>query len=306
MESRAHALAAGIFTLLLGLGIAAAVFWFSGQREATREYILVSRGNVAGLNTQAQVRYRGIRAGKVQAIGLDPQDPRNILITIRVNAELPVTRGTTARLSYQGVTGLASILLEDKGENPEPLTATASGPPRIDLQPGFMDSLGENASDLMAQMRQVLERGNALLSDQNVRRLGQTLAHIEAASAGLATSVKDLPAVVAALRRALSDENLGRLSAILAHTDRAATEAAPLFTSLQELTRRLETLLAETGGELNQATLPRLNLLLQELTTNARLMTRLLEQIEESPNMLIFGREVRQPGPGEVGFAAKP
>ena len=40
------------------------------------------QGSVSGLNTQAQVRFRGIRAGKVQDIELDPKDPRNILITI--------------------------------------------------------------------------------------------------------------------------------------------------------------------------------------------------------------------------------
>lgn len=65
MESRAHALAAGIFTLLLGLATALVMFWFSGKREAANEYVLVTKGNVSGLNTQAQVRFRGMRAGKV-------------------------------------------------------------------------------------------------------------------------------------------------------------------------------------------------------------------------------------------------
>jgi phospholipid/cholesterol/gamma-HCH transport system substrate-binding protein len=121
MESRAHALAAGVFTLLLGLACALAVFWFSGKREATSEYILVSKGNVSGLNTQAQVRFRGIRAGKVQDIELDPNNPRNILITISIASDLPVTKGTTARLNYQGVTGLAYVQIEDGGTSAEPL-----------------------------------------------------------------------------------------------------------------------------------------------------------------------------------------
>lgn len=311
MESRAHALAAGIFTLLLGLACALAVFWFSGKREATSEYVLVTQGNVAGLNTQAQVRFRGIRAGKVQDIELDPKDPRNILVTISVDAELPVTKGTTARLNYQGVTGLASVLLEDKGDNPEPLVGIDDEPPRIALQPNFMDSLGENASELMAQMRQVADRTSVLLSDQNVKRISQTLANLEGASSGLSGSMKDLPQVMASLKQALNDENMKRLNGVLANLEKASGEAAPLaadlralVASLQGVAKKIDALTGEAGGELAHTTLPRLNVLLQELSVSSRQMSRLLDQIEESPNMLIFGREARRPGPGEAGFSA--
>lgn len=302
MENRAHALAAGIFTLLLGLAIAATVFWFSGKREATNEYILVSKGNISGLNTQAQVRFRGIRAGKVQDIELDPKDPRSILISISVAADLPITKGTTARLHHQGVTGLASILLEDKGDKPEPLTSADGEPPRIALLPGFMDTLSDNAAELMKQMHLVAERTTVLLSEQNVKRIGQTLANVETATAGLSGSMQDLPQLMASLKKALSDDNLKRLSATLANMEKASGEAAPLIANLQGVAKKLDVLLGESGGEIAQTTLPRLNALLQELAVNSRQMTRLLDQLEESPSMLVFGRGAPRPGPGEAGF----
>ncbi|MBI4987885.1 MAG: MCE family protein [Rhodocyclales bacterium] len=305
MESRAHALAAGIFTLLLGLASALAVFWLSGKREATNDYVLVTQKSVSGLNTQAQVRFRGLRAGKVRDIGLDPKDPRNILIAISIDADMPVTKGTTARLNYQGVTGLASVLLEDKGENLEPLKGTDDEPPRIALQPNFMDTLGDDATELMTRMRQVAERTTALLSEQNVKNIGKTLANVETATAGISGSLKDLPQVMASLKQALNEENMKRLSVTLANMEKASGEAAPLIANLQGVSKKLDALLGETGGEITQTTLPRLNVLLQELSVNSRQMSRLLDQIEESPSMLIFGREARRPGPGEAGFAAK-
>lgn len=311
MESRAHAIAAGIFTLLLGLASALAVFWLSGKQEATNEYVLVTRGNVSGLNTQAQVRFRGLRAGKVLDIDLDPDDPRNILITISVAADLPVTKGTTAKLNYQGVTGLASVLLEDKGGNVEPLESTDGQPPRIALQPNFMDNLGDNAAELMEQMGKVAERAGVLLSDQNVKHISQTLANLDKASSGLSGSMKDLPQLMASLKLALNEENMKRLGKTLANLEKASGEAAPLaadlrslVANLQGVAKKIDTLTGEAGGELAQTTLPRLNVLLQELSVNSRQMSRLLDQIEESPNMLIFGREARRPGPGETGFAA--
>ena len=91
----------------------------------------------------------------------------------------------------------------------------------------------------------------------------------------------------------------------MANLEKASGEAGPLIASLQGVSKKLDALLAESGGEITQTTLPRLNVLLQELSVNSRQMSRLLDQIEESPNMLIFGREARRPGPGEAGFAAK-
>jgi phospholipid/cholesterol/gamma-HCH transport system substrate-binding protein len=73
MENRSHALAAGLFTLFLGLAVALSIWWFGGKHEATTEYTVVTRHNVTGLSLQGQVRYRGIRVGKVQAIELDPR-----------------------------------------------------------------------------------------------------------------------------------------------------------------------------------------------------------------------------------------
>ena len=56
MENRAHALIAGLFVLLLGLGILLAVWWFGGKHEPTRELVLITRNSVTGLNPQAEVR----------------------------------------------------------------------------------------------------------------------------------------------------------------------------------------------------------------------------------------------------------
>ena len=118
MENRSHAIAAGLFAIFLGVGVVVALWWFSDKREPTRDVLLVSSGSVNGLNPQATVRYRGIVAGKVAAIGLDPANPRELLVTARIRADLPITRGTRARLATQGVTGLAFIALDDAGDDP--------------------------------------------------------------------------------------------------------------------------------------------------------------------------------------------
>ncbi len=89
-------MAAGIFTILLGIAAAIAIWWLGQTDESTTRYVLETRRNVTGLNVQAQVRYRGIRAGKVQAIevvagainlalmGLNVRDGRRMSGRLRV------------------------------------------------------------------------------------------------------------------------------------------------------------------------------------------------------------------------------
>lgn len=305
MENRAHALAAGLFVLLLGIAVALAVWWFGGTREITRDLILVTQRNITGLNPQAQVRFRGISAGKVLSIALDPYDARNILVRISVDASLPLTKSTTAQLNYQGVTGLAYVQLEDSRKSQEPLPLDDGPPPRIPLQPTLFDSLGDRATDIVSQVGEVAINLNRLLDEHNLRNLNRTLENIANATDGL----KQMPQLLAGLKAALSEENLKRLQNILAHLERTAGEAAPLSVELRALvvamqsaSKRFDEVTDRVSGELSDGTLPRFNALVSDLHANSRQLKRILERLDESPQSLIFGHPAPKTGPGESGF----
>lgn len=304
MENRSHAFAAGIFVLVLGLAVGLAVWFFGGKREATETYLLETRKNVTGLNLQGQVRYRGIRAGKVERIDTDPRDPRIILVRISLDARYRLTRATRARLAYQGITGLAYVQLEDSGESRDYLP-TDGPPPRIALEPTMIDALGEKAGDIVAQLSELSARLNRLLDDQNVRNVARTLENVADASAGL----RQAPQVIAAMRVALSETNLKRLETILIRLEKTAGEAAPLTAEARDLVKamtalsqRLEGFVETTGGEVGATTLPQLHGLVRELSANSRQLGRLLETLDETPQALVFGKGAASPGPGETGF----
>src|SRR5262245_55827636 len=203
MENRAHALAAGIFVLFMGLVTALAVWWFRQDHQARAYYVLETRKNVGGLNKQAVVRYRGIRAGKVDQIKIDPNDPRIILVRINLDQDFVLTKGTTANLASQGITGLTYVALEDDGSDMTPLAPGPDGSlPRITLRPTFMDNIYQNATNIMNQLSSVTARLERVLSDKNADNLERGIDNIARASDGL----RELPQVMAALRTALSPE----------------------------------------------------------------------------------------------------
>jgi phospholipid/cholesterol/gamma-HCH transport system substrate-binding protein len=69
------------------------------------------------------------------------------------------------------------------------------------------------------------------------------------------------------------------------------------------LSRRVEQLAGNVGDEVTTSTLPRANALMQELTASSRQLSRVLDGLENNPQMLLFGRGAAVPGPGEAGFA---
>ena len=306
MESRSHAIAAGLFAIVLSAGVVLALWWFSDKREATRELVLVTSSSVNGLNPQATVRYRGIVAGKVAGIGLDPGNPRDVLVTVRIRADLPITEGTRARLATQGVTGLAFIALDDSGENAAPL---AGDPPRIRLAPGLIDEVSAASLQTLTRVRELAERLAGLANPDNLARIERTLAHLERSSQGLERTLQEAPQTLAAVRQVFSRDNLARISRSLDNLERLSGEAVPLaregrtlLNRLQTVSERIDSLAGATGEGVATSTLPRLNGLLQELTITSRQLSDLLDEIDNSPQLLLLGRGKPLPGPGEAGF----
>lgn len=304
MENRSHALMAGLFTIVFVLASAAALWWFSGTREDMHTFLLETRGNLTGLNLEAQVRYRGIRAGKVRDIRPDPDDPGKLLVEISVASKYRITDRTVARLNFQGITGLAYVMLDDGKEGQGlPLDTGGSVPPRIAIQPGLLDRLGDKAGDIVGQLAELSGRLNRLLDERNVQNVARSLDNLAAASEGL----KEAPRILAALRAALSEANLARLQAILGHLEKTAGEAAPLTAEARNLVATMNGLarqLERSGERLHADTLPRAETMMQEVSAATRRLDRLLDTLNDAPQAVLFGAGPARPGPGEAGFVA--
>lgn len=315
MENKAHAIAAGLFVLLLGLALAASVAWFQGDRTERVYYTVVSRTGVPGLNLKAPVKLRGVEVGHVDSIGFDPADPRQILVGIAVDASAPVSATTFAQLGLQGVTGLSFVGLEE-ADAKAPFKAAAPGS-RIALRPTLLDRLAESGPLLLAGFAETADRLNQLLSDDNRAQLGRTLGQLEQAAgdtsrlmAALQPGARELPGFLkdadataqrasAALReiealaadgRQLTQELKTRV-AVLDRLDGVATQ-------LQATTRNLE--LALVGD-----TPPRTRPLVADLSAASRSVERAARDLGDQPQSLLFGRGSQPPGPGEAGFAER-
>ena len=88
METRAHHVLIGAFTIavfLLALGF---VLWMSRSStdDSYREYDIVFTEAVTGLSVGGLVQYNGIKVGEVRRLTLAPEDPRKVIAREELDA----------------------------------------------------------------------------------------------------------------------------------------------------------------------------------------------------------------------------
>lgn len=312
MENRAHALVAGLFSIVLGAGVLIAIWWLSGNREPTRDLLLVTQRSVSGLNPQAQVRFRGVRCGKVQEIYLDPADASTIVVRVSIRRDIPITASTMAELKPQGITGLTYIELQTPPGGgamlPEGRGAEAS---RIALKPSAVEIIGEDVGATLATIRTLATRIALVVSDKNLDTLSDTLSNVQTATGNLAGASEHLPQVAMSLKQTLSPENVDRINKLIVSLEKTGRDTAPLVADLRNLVQtaqgavqRIDAATSDAGGTLTEQTLPRLNALIQDVAQTSRQVSRAVERVEAEPQSLIFGPPPARPGPGEPGFVA--
>lgn len=293
MHDRAYALATGAFVVVALAALAITAYWLAGADQERRPYVVVSPYSVAGLSEGSQVLYRGVPAGRVDRISIDPTDPALVLIRIAVDRQIPVQRSTFARLHLRGLTGVAQVELADTGELPEPLPTSENSPARIQMEASLLDEVTDAGTQALAMLSDLTETLREALTEENreqlrtvVARVDGTLASIERVAESLEA---DLPRTLDGAARAADS-----VATLADRTTQSMDEVDALIADLREtaaVARRV-------GDELSGSGVPGLDSALDAINGAAREMARLARELARQPERLLRGRQTA-PGPGE-------
>lgn len=314
MGRETYALLTGLFVLTLGAIMIAASVWLGHYGEERDVYIVITQSSVSGLNPESTVLYRGVQVGKVSAINFDPNDSRNILVRIEVDKGLPITQGTYAMLRVQVLTGLAQVELGDTGKNRQPLLTSNDKPAQIPLQPSLIDKLSYSGEHILLDSEALLTRLNDLLDTENQQALKEILTNMQMASKQLADLEAQMQKAfvqveLAAIKVKGAGEEVKQAGSATQKTlmqfDAVADEFGKLSGRLQVLSENASAL-AISGKQstdmISNASLPRLNETLEELRATSKEIRNLSTLLQHDPQMLLYGRQPPEPGPGEPGF----
>lgn len=187
METRAHYILVGLFTLTAGAALLLFSLWLTGagsEQEVTPFEVLF-REPVSGLSVGSPVQYSGIRVGEVAELRLDASDPRIVRARIQVSSGVPVRSDTVARLTLLNITGASAIELGG-GSPTSPALTASTGVPVIEAAPSSLEQLRITSEELLVSASTLLERANATFSEENAARVSQVLGNVDTITRGLA------------------------------------------------------------------------------------------------------------------------
>ncbi len=308
MESRVSYTAVGLFVLVLTSVLVGIVFWLVGGGQIKRHYDTYQAHfdeSVAGLNHNAPVRFRGVEVGRVTDIALAPDGSGRVRVLMRIDRATPLKEDTVASLRMQGLTGLASIELSGGSPGAKPLRAApGEAYPQIATRASLLSRLDTEVSTLIGNLNQTSANVNALTDAEMRASLKATLAHVEAVTAALSSQRGALEAALANASRtfehsAAAAQEFRVLVQRLNATAQAVEQGAQALTqagystaaALEETRIRLR----DVAGQ----TLPEVNALTAEMRELAASLKRVSAELEQHPEMLLFGRRPGRPGPGE-------
>jgi len=314
------------------------VIFFAAIRGCTTASVSKIRyyaefSDISGLNQGADVRFGGVKVGRVVAIRPDPDDRTLIRVTAEVRADTPVNRGSVASIEQVTLTTAKHLEISTGGSDQELLEdgdILATGP-----SAGLFDV--PDLEGMVSRLERVLEDIVGLLGVQEAARShaagGPEPVDVTRLLTSLDATVKRGDAVMGGLAGVIEDNRAGFQQIVerLVELERTTTELMERLSALveenqQPLTntvKNLETLTAETNRHLEEltaslkATLQHLedvggntsDLLevgrptLEEILINLQEATRNLSEfsrtLSEQPQALIRGRKVQGRKNGE-------
>lgn len=316
MHDRAYALFSLAFLVILGAGIAVVAVWLTESGVQRQPYRLITDESIAGLDESSRLFFRGVDAGRVEDVSIE--DSGRVSIRIAVDPQIPVTQGTYASLARRGLTGSASLALDDDGSDPTPLATDPDDPAVIPLRPGLLDRLGNSGEALVDDLHDAVQRLNRLMSDDNLARIDRSLANLDTISGEMIALQRRSAAVLDAMPLLIDDARDS-----LARVDRLTEDLASLTPRAREIADELATLTRTAtmlGTRLDERLLPRVDRTLDhveraagdvsrtaaDVSRTADDVSRAARALESQPESLIHGRDRGPAGPGEAGYQRPP
>lgn len=305
METRAHHVLIGLFSVLVIVGAMLFGLWLakSSMDSTFKDYEVVFNEAVSGLSKGSSVQYNGIKVGDVINLRLDDKDPRRVLARIRLAADTPVKVDTKAKLALTGVTGTSIIQLSGGNPDSPPLKGKDGKLPVIVASPSPISRLLTDGSDVISNVNMLLHNANQLFSPDNVARFSKTLSNLEQTTDAIAGQRGDISQTLKQLAQVgkQASSALQQTTTLMRNANgMLSTQGKQMFNSAEQAMQSLErstatinTLLNNNEASLNNGLqgLNQLGPAVNELRDTLSTLRSISRRLEANPSGFLLDRE---------------
>lgn len=300
METKANYVLIGAFTIAVSVFLLLFSLWaakYSSDRS-WNEYLVIFNEPVTGLSEGSSVQYNGIAVGTIDNLMLSPDDPRQVIARLKLQATTPVRADTRARMSMTSLTGPPIIQLTGGSPDAPELRPRREGElPVIQTAPSALQNIADTANRLVERLDQVL-------SEENVARIAATLESLEGMTGAVAGQREDIGQLIVNARKASEqlEQTLTTTNSAMTTFDRELAQNLPaLVARLDSTLARLDsaalgadTILNENRAAISSFAndgLSQLGPTLGELRALIRDLRRISDRLDANPARYLLGRD---------------
>ena len=323
MASLKTKFAVGLFVLIGAVIIIAALVWLGMSRylEEGKYYVAYFDESVQGLNNDSAVKYRGVSIGRVESIGVAP-DENLIEVVLKIESKMTLTKNMVAQLKSVGITGIVFIEIDRKKEDAPDLVPRIRFPakyPIVATEPSDMKLFVAGINDLLDQfqqmnvgglaekMRTILDKINTTIEDAQIKDISNDI-RLSLQKVETILDTQKWDTLLASVNSATtsfkafsdkSDQAVSDIEKVAVNLNGMLSEnrlkVGELVNSLKKTISDADTFFAEgkdllEDGEHKLSSLePLLALTLSNLESATASLTDLVERLSEQPSKLIFG-----------------
>lgn len=300
METKAHYILIGAFTLIIGFGLLLFGLWaakYSSDRT-WQNYKVVFREAVTGLSVGSPVQYNGIAVGSITKLSLAPDDPRKVIADVRIESTTPIKTDTRAKLGITSLTGPTVIQLSGGTPGARELREVdRREQPVIQTSPSALQNISDTAN-------RIADRLDQILSDGNIAHINATLANLEKLSGDLGDDRQGVQALLLSARDAARnlDRTLDTTNGVMQRLDgNLAQKLPPILDKLDATLAKLDSaagnadaILGENRaaiGSFSNDGLAQLGPTLSELRGLTRDLRQVSDRLQGNPARYLLGRD---------------
>jgi phospholipid/cholesterol/gamma-HCH transport system substrate-binding protein len=273
METKANYVLNAVLIVLVIAALIDFVHWFhTGSVSGTRTVynIIFQGGGVGGLAKGGDVEFNGMKVGEVAELRLDARNPKQVLVAISVDSDIPIRSDTRVGLRFGSVAGVAWIDLRGGDAQGPPVPEGADGVPTLIASESATQGISGAARDLGRKV-------DDLIGDNSPLR--KSLANFEAFTAVLKSKSERMDHVTIGLER-------------LAGTVTKPGEMTDAVKSVRLLSEHLGKRIDAIAPGIEHFTGPGLKNLEALLSDAKRMVStaeRVFKDIGDNPSRVIFG-----------------
>ena len=319
MNSKREQTAVGFFVLVAAALLIGTILMVSGTFSSGGVAHHTYFKSAGGLLPGATVRYGGMKAGKVEAVRVDPKDSTRIEIDFSVQPDIPVKADSVAKISTLGA--LSDNYLEiGTGTKGGQLAAPGSELKSVEtLGIGDLGDMIGNLTPVANQVMQTLNqrltemqvtiaRVNDLLNDKNRQNIGNSLGNLNGMLAEdrpkISGSLTNVQAASARLMPLLDDlkATMNQANDTLSHVDSLVVEnrqdIRTIIVELKGTMLNAQALIEQLKNTTDNNT-DNIDQIIENIRVTTENMKELTDSLKTNPAVLIRGNNGKDRKPGD-------